>query len=189
MSSKTKTPSAKQIMSSEPQETNTTIPKMIEPISSVPPSKRKRKTPIKSASKKKNTSKSKKGESKTSLSMSDLYEKENPFISTVVELSDGTPEKDSKSANVESTLKIAADVASSEIEKGNLNETPNSVISKSGTKLGLEDLNTSIDSTENMSVDYPNPDNENVVDDFVQPSTEKSDDQKDVGTSLGQQDK
>jgi len=27
-----------------------------------------------------------------------------------------------------------------------------------------------------MSVDDPNPDNENVVDDFVQPSTEKSDD-------------
>jgi len=137
MSSKTKTPSTKQIMSSEPQETNTSIPKMIEPISLVLPSKPKRKTLIKSASKKKKTSKSKKGESKTALSMADLYEKENPFIFTVVEPSVGTFEKDSKSANVEATFKSAVDVASSEIEKGNPNETPNSYISESGRKLRL----------------------------------------------------
>jgi len=60
-------------------------------------------------------------------------------------------------------------------------------------KLELEDLNAAIDSTENMSVDNPNPDEENVVDDSVQPSPKKNDDRKDVGpnvgTSLGQHDK
>jgi len=51
--------------------------------------------------------------------MSDPYEKENPFISTVVEQCTGASEKDSKSSNVEATNKIVAGVASSENEKGN----------------------------------------------------------------------
>jgi len=88
--------------------------------------------------------------------VAELYEKGNPFVSTVVEPSVDASEKDPKSVDVEATLKIVADVASSEIEKGNPYETPNSAVSKSGRKLGLEDLNAPIDSTENMNVDNPN---------------------------------
>jgi len=193
MSSKIATPPSKQTMASEPQETNSSIPKMIEPISLVPPSKPKKKTPIKSASKKKKPSKSKKGESKTVLSMDDLYEKENPFFSTVVEPSVGTSEKDQKPTDVEATLKITADVASSEVEKVNPNKTPNCDVSRSERKLGLEDLNAAIDSTKHMDIDNPNLDEENVVNDFIQASPKKSDDRKDVGldvgASLDQQDK
>jgi len=81
---------------------------MIEPISIFPPSKPKRKTPIKSASKKKKTPKSKKGESKSALSMADLYEEENLFISIVLGPSVETSEKDTKPANAETDLEIAA---------------------------------------------------------------------------------
>jgi len=106
-------------MSSEPQGTIITIPKMIEPISTVPPRKFKRKTPIKSAYKKKKNLKYKKSESKSVLSMAELYEEENPFISTVMEPSVETSEKDTKSVNVETVFKIVAEVVASEIEKGN----------------------------------------------------------------------
>jgi len=40
-----------------------------------------------------------------------------------------------------------------------------------------------------MDVDNPNLDKENVINDLVQTSPKKSDDQTDVGTSLDQQDK
>jgi len=49
---------------------------MIEPITTVPPTKPKKKTSTKSAIKKKKPSKSKKGESKVSFTMNDLYMKE-----------------------------------------------------------------------------------------------------------------
>jgi len=103
--------------------------------------------------------------------MADLYEKENLFISTVVEPSVGVSKKAPKTVDVEATLKIAVDVTSPEVEKGNLDKTLNYAISESGRKLGLEDLNDVIDSTENMDVDEP--DNQNVVDNSVQPSLEK----------------
>ena len=155
MSSKTISPSSKQTIVSEPQETSASIPKLIEPISTVPPSKTKGRTSTKSASKKKKPSKSKRGESKTSLNMAYLYEKENRFISTVVEPSTRTSVKDLKNVDDEATPKSAPDVATSEIEKGNPDETLISVVSESDKKLGLEDLNAAIDNTENMEVDDP----------------------------------
>ena len=103
--------------------------------------------------------------------MVDLYKKENLFISTVVEPSVGVSEKAPKTVDVEATLKIAVDVASLEVEKGNLDKTLNYAIFESRRTLGLEDLNDVIDSTENMDVDEP--DNQNVVDNSVQPSLEK----------------
>ena len=109
--------------------------------------------------------------------MADLYEEENPFISTVMEPSVETSEKDTKSANAETTLEIAAEVAASKIEKGNLIVTPNHAISESDRELGLKKLNTAIDSTENLSMNDHDVDDEHVIDDFVQPSPEKIDDQ------------
>ena len=50
-------------------------------------------------------------------------------------------------------------------------------------------MDEAIDSTENMDIDNPNLDEENVIKDLVQTCPKKSDDQKDVGTSLDQQDK
>jgi len=125
--------------------------------------------------------------------MVELYEEENLFISVVMEPSVETSEKDTKSANAETDLKIAAEVVASQIEKGNPIIIPNHAIPESDRKLGLEELNTAKDSTEDLSMNDPDVDDENVVDDSVQPSIEKIDDQKggvpDVGTSLGQQDK
>ena len=48
-----------------------------------------------------------------------MYEKENPFISTVVEPNVGASDKDSKSMDAEATVKTASDVASSEDDKEN----------------------------------------------------------------------
>jgi len=144
----------------------------IEPISSVSPSKSKKKILTKFASKKKKPSKSKRGETKTALSMVDLYEKENPFISTVLEPSIGVSEKALKTIDIEATLKIGTDVASPEGEKGNPDKNPKFHCLWIWEKLGLEDLNYAIDSTENMDVDEA--DNENVVDNSVQPSLEKT---------------
>jgi len=65
-------------------------------------------------------------------------------------------------------------------------------VPKSGRKLGLEDLNDAIDSTENMDVDISNTGNETKVDDSVEKDPEEIDAQEDVGpdvgTSLGQPD-
>jgi len=120
--------------------------------------------------------------------MTDIYEKENPLIFTVVEPNVGASEKDLKITDAEATVKITADVASSEVEKGNPSATLKYVVYESDRKLGLEDLNDVIDSTENMNVDDPKP-----KDDFIQPSPEKTDERKEVGpgveTSLGQQEK
>jgi len=164
---------------------------VIEPISSISPRKSKKQTLTKSASKKKRPSKSKRGETKTSLSMADLYENENPLNSTVVEPSIGVSEKTHKTIDTKVTLKIDADGASPEVEKGNPDKTLNSIVSKSGGKLGLEDLNDAIDSTINMDVDEV--DDENVVNNSVQPSAEKTNIRKDVEPDveapLGQHDR
>jgi len=125
--------------------------------------------------------------------MVDLYEKKNPFVSIVVEPSYGISAKDLKNAEAEENLEIASDVATSTAGKGTPDETLALVVSESGRKLGLEDLNAAIDSTEVMDVDNPNIDEENVINDLDQTSPKKSDDQKgvrpDVGTSLHNQDK
>ena len=81
---------------SEPLKTSSSIPKMVEPITTVSSYKSKNKTATKSASKKKKSSKSKRGKPKTSLSMADLYEKENHFVSTVVEPNAKPSKKDPK---------------------------------------------------------------------------------------------
>jgi len=165
---------------------------MVEPITTVSSSKSK-KTATKSASKKKKSPKTKRDELKTSLSMADLYVKENPFISTVVEPSIGTFVKDPQRVDTKANPKIASDVAKSETEKGNPNETIPSSVSESCKKLGLEDLNDAIEITENMDIDDPKIGNESTTNDFVQLSPEKADGREDVGpdveTSLDQQEK
>jgi len=134
MSTKTNPHATEEKLVSEPHEISSSIPKMVEPIRVVPPTKPKGKTSTKSTGKKKKPSKLKKGESKVPLTMVDLYEKENPFISTVVKPSAGTSVKDLKNVDVEATPKITSDVATSDIEKGNPDETLTSVVSKSGKK-------------------------------------------------------
>jgi len=115
--------------------------------------------------------KSTKDESKSTLSTANLYEDENPRISIVFEPNVETSEKDTVSANVEIALKISAEVASSEIEKGNPIDTPNHTILESDKELGLKELNTAKDSTVNLSMNDPGADDKNVFDDSVQPST------------------
>ena len=97
--------------------TNTPTPKMVEPITTVSPPKSKMKTLTKSSLNKKKAPKTKKGESKTPLSMVDLYEKENPCVSTVVEPSCGTYMKDLKNADAEANPKTASDAATSVAKK------------------------------------------------------------------------
>jgi len=115
--------------------------------------------------------KSTKDESKSTLSTTNLYEDENARISIVFEPNVETSEKDTVSANVEIALKISAEVASSEIEKGNPIDTPNHTILESDKELGLKELNTAKDSTVNLSMNDPGADDKNVFDDSVQPST------------------
>jgi len=163
MSSKSKTPTTKQTMNSELQETSASVPKMVKPITTVPLIKFKRKTPTKSSSKKKKLAKSKMGTTESSPSMDDVYENENPLVSVAAKPNVGTSEMDSISIDVEATT----DAASSEVEKGKPKETP-------VKKLGLEESNVVMDNPEDMSVDDPILDNVNVVGDLFQPSLEKS---------------
>jgi hypothetical protein len=157
---------------------------MVEPITTVTSPKSEKKTIAKSASKNKLAPKTKRGESKTPLSMTDLFEKENHFISTIVEPNVGTFKKDPLVADNETIARNA----STKVEKGNSNKTLNSAVSESGRKLGLEDLNEAIDHSENMDVDKPNFNEENATKDSIQASPNKSDDLKDgepnVGTSI-----
>jgi len=69
----------------EQQKFDSFAPKLIEPLTTVPPMKPKKKVVSKSTSKKKKAVK--RGESKVALSMSDMYEKENTFVVT----KEGTP--------------------------------------------------------------------------------------------------
>jgi len=98
-------------------------PKMVEPITTASSPKSKRKTPTKSSLKKKKAPKTKRGESKTPLSMADLYEKENPFVSIVVEPSYETSIKDLKNEDAEANLKTASDVATFVAKEGIHDET------------------------------------------------------------------
>jgi hypothetical protein len=120
---------------------------MVEHRTLVLPIKPKKKTTSKSTSRKKNTVK--KGESKVAMSMSDLYENENPF--KVAE--EGTTSQASKNTDDEDASKIASDVATPVCKKGNPDSTLISDEPVSGRKLGLEDLNDAIESTKNMDVD------------------------------------
>jgi hypothetical protein len=95
----------------------------------------------KSASKKKQTPKTKRGESRTSLCMTDLYIKENPFISTIVEPNVEVFKKDSLVGDDESIINSP----STKVEKGNSSKTLISAVHESSRKLGLEDLNEAID--------------------------------------------
>ena len=101
--------------------------------------------------------------------------------------------KDPQISDTKAKPKISSHVSTSEIEKGNPIEILPSVVSESCKKLGLEDLNAGIESTENMDIDDPKTGNENTANDSVQLSLEKVDGQKDVGldveTSLDQQEK
>ena len=106
MSTKSNPHAFEENLVAEPQETDSSTPKLVEPITIVPPTKPKRKTSTKSAAKKMRHSKSKKGESKVPLTMGDLYEKENPFVSTSFETNVGTSVKDPKNVDAEATSKI-----------------------------------------------------------------------------------
>jgi len=159
---------------------------MIEPLNVVPPTKPKKKTAFKSTTKKKRTVKN--DESKVALSMTDLYVKENPFKAFEAD----TTAQASKNAEYEETSKISPDVVTFSHENGNPDTTLMSDVPESGRKLGLEDLNTAIDSTEYMDMDIPNTGNDTKVDVSVEKDPENSDVQEDVGpdveTSLGQPD-
>jgi len=121
------------------------------------------------------------------LSMSDLYEKENPFSpskgDTIVQTSTKIDDKDS--------FKPAKDVATLVCKKGNLDSTLISDKPTASRNLGLEDLNEAIESTENMDVD--NSGKETGDDNSVESDPKEAYLQghvgPDVGTSLGQQDK
>jgi len=158
---------------------------MIEPLTAVPPMKPKKKTASKSTSKKKKAVK--KGESKVALSMSDLYEKENPFVAT----KEGTSTQASTKIDDKDSLKTAEDVATPVCEKGNPNATLISYEPASSRKLGLDDLNDAIESIENK--DLNNSSKDTKGDDSVESDPKETDMQDDVGpdvgTSLGQQDK
>jgi hypothetical protein len=185
------------IFKNDPQTTKESVtepcdiesPKQIDPISTVTSPKSEKKTATKCFSKKRMAPKTKRGESKTPLSMFDLYQKENPFISTVVEPSVGTFKKDPLVGDIEATTRNA----SLKAEKGNSCKTLISVVPESGRKLGLEDLNEAIDRSENVyAVDfYVNV--EIATKDTIQPSPNKSNDlengEPNVGTSLDQQKK
>ena len=172
--------------STEQQNIDTSIPKMIEPLNVVPPTKPKKKTAFKSTTKKKRTVKN--DESKVALSMTDLYVKENPFKASEAD----TTAQASKNAEYEETSKISPDVVTFSHENGNPDTTLMSDVPESGRKLGLEDLNNAIDSTEYMDMDIPNTGNDTKVDVSVEKDPENSDVQEDVGpdveTSLGQPD-
>jgi len=77
--------------------------------------------------------------------------------------------------------------STSDLEKGNPDETLTSNVPEVGRKLGLEDLSDVIDSTENMHIDTSNETN---VNDFVGKDPNETDIREDVGpdveTSLGQ---
>jgi len=158
---------------SEPLETSPSIPKVINPITAISSEKSKKGNTTKPSTK---TKKSKRGESKIALSMTVLYKKENPFISTVVEPSVGTSVKDLKDADVEEKLNIATDVATSANEKGNPDKTLTVEISESCKNLSLEDLNVAIKSTKNMDLDESKTGDESTGKDTDQLSLEKVDD-------------
>jgi hypothetical protein len=123
------------------RETSSSAPKMVKPLSNVPPPKPMKKTAEKSSSKKKKTAK--KGESKVALTMTDLYNKEIPSEVTKEDIS-------TKIAVVgEEGTKLSSDVATPTEEKGNLVSTLNSVETGSGKKLRLDVLN-------NVTPRFPN---------------------------------
>jgi len=123
MSSNSNPHASEENVVTEPQETISSVPKMVKPITTVPPTKPKKKASSKSAIKKKKPSKSKKGESTVPLTMNDLYVKENPFESIGVKADVDTCMKESKVADVEANIKIAPTATISKSKKGNLNET------------------------------------------------------------------
>lgn len=132
--------------STKPQKTESTIPKRVEPLTTIPPSKSNKKTVDKSTSKKKKTVK--KGEPKVALSMTDLNKTKNSFKAAEEGSSDQTPNKDEGN---EVTV-LTPDVATPVKDQGNPNSTLNFDEPVPSRKLGLEVLNDAIDSTENMDV-------------------------------------
>jgi len=146
---------------------------VIEPITTISSEKSKIGNTTKPSTK---TKKSKRGESKIALSMTDLYKKENPFISIAVEPSVGTSVKDLKDADVEANPNIATDVATSANEKSNPDKTLTVEISESCKNLSLEDLNVAIKSTKNMDLDESKTGDESTGKDTDQLSLEKVDD-------------
>jgi len=119
--------------------------------------------------------------------MSDLYEKENPFTAT----KEGTTAQASTKNDDKDSFKTAEDVATPVCEKGNPDSTLIYYEPASSRKLGLEDLNDAIESTENMDVD--NSCKEIRGDDSVESDPKETymqdDVGPDVGTSLVQPDK
>jgi len=137
MSSNSNSHASEENVVTEPQGTISSVPKMVKPITTVPPTKPKKKASSKSAIKKKKPSKSKKGESKVPLTINDLYVKENLFESISVKADVDTSMKESKAGDVEANTKTAPTATTSESKKGNLDETLTTYIPKSAKKLGL----------------------------------------------------
>jgi len=117
MSTKTNPHATEEKLVVEPQEISSSIPKMIEPITAVPPTKPKKKASTKSTTKKKKPSKSKKGESKLAFTMNDLYVKEIPVGDASVKDDVDTSVQESKGADVQATSKVASIAPIFEFEK------------------------------------------------------------------------
>jgi len=162
---------------SDQHNTDSSVPKRVEPLSTIPPTKTKNKNTSKSDAKKKKSSK--KSESKVALYMTDSLINDNPLKSTKAETSMQDVTKDDECFN------ISADVSTPDHDKGNPDETLISNLPESDRKLGLENLNDAIDSTENMDIDTGNH-----INDFVERGPDVTNVQGDVGpdveTSLGQ---
>jgi hypothetical protein len=107
--------------------------------------------------------------------MSKLYEKENPFKAT----KEGITAQASKNTDEVDASKRVSDVATPVSEKGNPVSTLISDEPESSRKLGLDDLNDAIESTENMDVD--NSGKETRDDDSAESDLKESD----VQTMLG----
>jgi len=182
MKFKTNTSVSNDKNTSKQQKSDSSTPKAVEPLTIVPPSKPNKRTNVKTTSRKKKIVK--KGESKVALSMTDLYKKGNPFKAA----EEGSTAQASRNTDDGDASKMTSNVATPGCEKGKPDSTLIPDESVSVKKLGLEDLNDAIESTENM--DVSNPDNETGIDDFIENIPKETDSQDDVGpdvsTSLGQ---
>jgi len=152
-------------MVSEHQETNTSVPMMVEPITTVLPRKVKRKSPTNSSPKKKKHDKSNVGTPVTTLCMVDQA---TSFVTTAVKPNVEPCVKDANSIDAEGFLKTTS---SSEDDEGNYNASLIFDIPVSSEKLGLENLSV-INRTVSIDMD---PSNDGKVANFNVPAQEHGD--------------
>jgi hypothetical protein len=148
--------------------TDASVPKRVEPLTTVAPISAKKKTTSKSAGKKASTRKSDSKDARSKISVQEA-----------------TKTKGKEELKTTSAVSVHSEKkSSSDTNKGNLTKTLTSKIPEAGRKLGLNDLNNAIERTENMdteggskmiadeSVDK-NPDNREDVGSDVETSLEQ----------------